>query len=122
MSEWCSVWRIMIEYARLGDNGGYPYREVIARTPTELRRIVEWARRSPKVVGFPYSRVLERQGEQPADCRNGHSYDGPSLIRARFDWTACPCGGHMAYVCATYRSPSSRQPTCRDRPEVLRWP
>jgi hypothetical protein len=53
MSEWRSVWKVVIKYANLADNGGYPLREVVARTPTELRRIVEWARRNPAVAGFP---------------------------------------------------------------------
>jgi hypothetical protein len=99
MSEWRSVWKVVITYANLADNGGYPRREIIARRPAELRRIVEWARRNPAVVGFPYDRMLERQGERPTACRNGHTYDGTSLSRARLDWTACACGGHMAYVC-----------------------
>lgn len=80
-------------------NGGYPFRQVRAETPAQLRRIVEWARANPDVTGFPYARVRERYGNAPESCINGHSYDGGSAVRARNDWTECVCGGHLAYIC-----------------------
>jgi hypothetical protein len=99
MSEWRSVWRVTLRFGDSSRNGGYPYRQVRAGTPRELRRVIEWARANPDVLGFPYQRVRERVGEIPQVCRNGHSYDGTSAFRARCDWADCGCGGHVAYVC-----------------------
>jgi len=100
MSEWRSVWSVHLRYARLVDNGGYPYREVTVETPRELRRLIEWARRSPSIEAFPYRRIRQRYGDQPEECANGHAYvGGGSPFRVRIDWCECDCGGHMTYLC-----------------------
>jgi hypothetical protein len=105
VSEWRAVWKVRLEYARVADNGGYPFRDVTVETPQQLRRVVEWARRNPGIIGFPYSRVRQRFGEQPQECTNGHTYSGGgSPSRVRIDWSECSCGGHMSYLC----------PHCRD--------
>jgi hypothetical protein len=105
MSEWRAVWKVRLEYARLADNGDYPYREVIVETPQQLRQVVEWARRDPGIIEFPYTRVRQRFGDEPQKCSNGHAYSGGgSPSRVRIDWSECSCGGHMSYLC----------PHCRD--------
>jgi hypothetical protein len=99
VSEWQLVWKVKLEYANLAANGGYLYREVIAETPAQLRRIIEWARRNPAIIAFPYTRIRQQIGERPDHCRQGHDYQAGSVHRARVDWNDCLCGGHLVYLC-----------------------
>jgi hypothetical protein len=100
VSEWQLVWNVKLEYANLADNNGYLYREVIVETPAQLRKVIEWARRNPGIVGFPHTTMRRQVGERPEVCRYDHRYQTTgSFRRTHVDWSDCGCGGHFVYVC-----------------------
>lgn len=99
--EWRRVWVVK---TRSDDAVGK--RELIARTPAELRDLLEQARNDPAVWHVRHESRRELAGVAPVECRNGHSYKGGSATAVHPDWTPCECGGHMVWRC--------RWPGCRD--------
>src|ERR1700754_3895192 len=97
MVEWIRIWVVTITRPL---DGGPPSRTTRivrqARTPAELRALVETARADP-LASFAYRSERVLDGKTADHCRNGHQYWSPNWTR--FDWSVCACGGHHVWVC-----------------------
>jgi hypothetical protein len=102
--EWRRHWLVTLTFAIPGAWPRTETREVIAHTPAELRQIVEWARRTRRVLACRYKPRRELAGDPPSHCPDGHAYhvEGQPYPRYRLDWLACDCGGHVVYICGRY--------------------
>ncbi|MEU7906357.1 hypothetical protein [Actinoplanes sp. NPDC049118] len=98
--EWRTQWRITIRWDH-ADNSpvGAVTLERDCRTPAELRFILGRARSDEHVVAFPYRQVRVLVGDEPQQCRAGHTYRGGSATRPARDWWPCACGGHLVIRC-----------------------